>query len=64
MKTAHEHHAAIRANVDAYFANEIDHATFTQRASALHAAARADGPEVDDALRDLLVAALPGGGGR
>ena len=61
MKTAHEHHAAIRANVDDYWERRIDHATFSERASALHAAARADGPEVDDALRDLLVAALPGG---
>ena len=64
MKTAHEHHAAIRANVDAWYAGEIDYPTFSERASALHAEARHDGPEVDDALRDLIVAALPGGGGR
>lgn len=59
MSTARQHHAAIRANVDDWQAQRIDYATFTRRASALHAAARRDGPEVDQALTDLLCAALP-----
>jgi hypothetical protein len=58
---ARAHHAAIRANIDDWYAGRIDHATFTERARALHAAAEADGPAVEEALCAQLLAALPGG---
>ena len=55
---ARQHHAAIRSNVDDLFEQRIDHATFTKRASALHAAARRDGPQVDDAVGLLIATSL------
>ena len=60
---ARQHHAAIVANVNDWYADRIDFATFGKRASALHAASRRDGPEVEDALGRLIAAELPGVGG-
>lgn len=60
LDRAREHHAAIRANVDDWYEGRIPFAEFETRASVLHDAARAEGPEVDAALGELLVAALPG----
>lgn len=57
---ARQHHAAIKANIDDWYDGQIDFDEFNRRADALHAASRADGPEVADALRRLIVAALPG----
>jgi len=57
---ASHHHAAIRANIDDWYDGRIDFDTFNRGADGLHAASRADGPEVADALRRLIVAALPG----
>ncbi|RKY19803.1 MAG: hypothetical protein DRQ55_09730 [Planctomycetota bacterium] len=51
---ARQHHAVIRANVDDLYAGRIDHATFRQRAGALHEASRRDGPQVEDALLRLI----------
>ena len=59
IERAQQHHAAIRANVDTWYAGRIDFAEFGRRATALHDAARADGPDVDAALVELLVADLP-----
>jgi serine/threonine protein kinase len=42
--------------VDDYWERRIDHATFTERARALHAAAEADGSAVEEALRAQLLA--------
>jgi len=56
---ARAHHERIRANVDDLYAKRIDHAEFGRRARALHAAVRADGPDIDAAVLDLIVASLP-----
>jgi len=57
---ARAHHAAIEANVEDLYADRIDFEEFGRRAVALHAAVRADGPDVDAAVLDLIVAKLPG----
>jgi hypothetical protein len=59
VERARIHHARIEANVDDFLARRIDRQSFGRRALALHAAARTDGPAVDAALVDLIVARLP-----
>ena len=58
-KTAVKFLAELKANIDAWYADEIDHATFSERQRVIWDAIGAAGPDVDEEVARVLRRRLP-----